>query len=465
MASSSYSSEGNSKSQQYFDDNCDSSKWPSISPDRAELLVEEKCDADDNEPTPELIFSKHELIGLKSCLKSSGGGLQPAVKRVRFDIIDVSSRRWISSLIPLLKLMSDYRRNLLNPHPFCSSVSVVPTQKFVCVEAELGEDMASFLNSMKPATPSTSKGANGVKKKRPITRTSAVSQRPLNGTSDVSANNKQTLPPTSSARSVSSKEPPKTKFPVREENRDAQGTIKEAEVQSSKPSAKGQSEQCSITYRLDYLHVRKLVYLFEFALYIRSTMVGKFRPLFLLCSLVCIVASIRRDGSENELEECDVSIAVQVVVLFDITPVNATQSFSNQQIRLTRTLRHLDVVLAGRNKSYAVIAFHRVPVIETQKRRRVDESSPAKALDAAAEHVAKYGFEGAKTLVLLVHDGHNTDLIAETLEATAKLVEMKADVFVITGSDHPNIPALVATPKKEEKCSPSKRRVFSSSKH
>uniref|UniRef100_A0A915D4Y2 Uncharacterized protein n=1 Tax=Ditylenchus dipsaci TaxID=166011 RepID=A0A915D4Y2_9BILA len=214
MTSSSEPIEENSELQQNFGFDYDPFKCPLISPDRAEQMEVDKSDADDNEPSPELIFSKHELIGLKSCLKSSSGGLQPAVKRVRFDIIDVSSPEVDIQLHSSAQTDVGLPMNpSASPGPPAPAYRLVTPQKFVCVEAELGEDMASFLNSMKPATPSTSKGTNGIKKKRPITRKVAVNQRPFNGTSDVSANNKQTPPPISSfAERVSSKEFPKQNF-------------------------------------------------------------------------------------------------------------------------------------------------------------------------------------------------------------------------------------------------------------
>lgn len=48
--------------------------------------------------------------------------------------------------------------------------------------------------------------------------------------------------------------------------------------------------------------------------------------------------------------------------------------------------------------------------------------SPVKALEAAGKHIVEVNFNrrinDVKSIIVLVHDGHNTDSIAETLEAT-----------------------------------------------
>lgn len=64
-------------------------------------------------------------------------------------------------------------------------------------------------------------------------------------------------------------------------------------------------------------------------------------------------------------------------------------------------------------------------------RRKYLDPSPAKALNAAGDHILATLSDFAeknskiisksneqKTIILLVHDGLNTDLIAETLEST-----------------------------------------------
>ncbi|KAI1731555.1 von willebrand factor type A domain-containing protein [Ditylenchus destructor] len=196
-------------------------------------------------------------------------------------------------------------------------------------------------------------------------------------------------------------------------------------------------------------------------------------PVLLAIFLCGIVGTI----AENILEDCDNESPLQILVLFDIlAPQEQAASFRTQQMRITKTLRHLDVVASGRNRSYALIAFHRLPVVLTQlnnaaqpeslnadklinqiealrprRKRRSDESSPAKALHAAGEHTSRHGIAGAKTIVFLIHDGHNSDLIAETLEATAKLVEIEAEIFVISGTEVPNVAALVGYAQERSK--------------
>ncbi|KAH7697962.1 von Willebrand factor domain-containing protein, partial [Aphelenchoides avenae] len=136
---------------------------------------------------------------------------------------------------------------------------------------------------------------------------------------------------------------------------------------------------------------------------------------------------------------------------------------------------HLNSTLRNRKHSFSFIAFHRAPVLLAQlnaqnatvdrvidqikslRPRRRLETSPAKALgmpfckdretlicsDLAAEEITTNGDVGAKAIILLAHEGLNTDLIAETLEATAKLSQLKASVFAVTGSEQPNLSSLI----------------------
>lgn len=45
------------------------------------------------------------------------------------------------------------------------------------------------------------------------------------------------------------------------------------------------------------------------------------------------------------------------------------------------------------------------------------ETSPARALETAADQITKGPEKAAKNIVFLAHDGQSTDLIAETMEA------------------------------------------------
>ncbi|VDN45819.1 unnamed protein product [Gongylonema pulchrum] len=54
------------------------------------------------------------------------------------------------------------------------------------------------------------------------------------------------------------------------------------------------------------------------------------------------------------------------------------------------------------------------------------DSSPAKALDLAAQQFINYGRSTANKLVILAHDGISTDLIAETLEARHELIAVSS---------------------------------------
>ncbi|KAL3068771.1 hypothetical protein niasHS_017337 [Heterodera schachtii] len=154
------------------------------------------------------------------------------------------------------------------------------------------------------------------------------------------------------------------------------------------------------------------------------------------------------------------STTLRVVVLFDITPEYAT-NFRNQQHRLFKTLRHIDQQVKGHQRFYALVAFHRTSVVLSglnyaqaknvekiiaqisglNPRRRL-ETAPSKAFATAAE-LLEYHQESNTTsettnIVLLIHDGFNTDMRNETFEAISKLTKHGAEIYAITGNLRPN---------------------------
>jgi hypothetical protein len=111
--------------------------------------------------------------------------------------------------------------------------------------------------------------------------------------------------------------------------------------------------------------------------------------------------------------------------------------FRSQKTKLIDTLRHLDAVTKGRDLSYSLIVFHKLPVslvgLNTPFSRIVDKvieqieslnpryhlgSSPAKALSMAAEQISLAGRKDASTLIFLTGSGRSTDLLTETLDVT-----------------------------------------------
>lgn len=124
----------------------------------------------------------------------------------------------------------------------------------------------------------------------------------------------------------------------------------------------------------------------------------------------------------------------------------------------------------NRSISYGFAVFHRLPVllsplnspksgdsskvtdqVKFVRPRRHAETSPAKALDLAAEQFENNGKSGARSIVVLVHNGDNSDLIAETLEAVDRLRKQKVQIFAISGSEDPNILALSGYTRQRER--------------
>ncbi|VDK67867.1 unnamed protein product [Anisakis simplex] len=126
---------------------------------------------------------------------------------------------------------------------------------------------------------------------------------------------------------------------------------------------------------------------------------------------------------------------VDVLFLVDITTDN-NKVFEAQQKKIVETIRHLSGSGFVSDARFGIIVFNQRPlllvpltsprakVLERMitevakiKARRNLETSPARAFDLAATHLNAHKRDDAKRLVMLVHNGHSTDLIAETMES------------------------------------------------
>uniref|UniRef100_A0A914IFZ5 VWFA domain-containing protein n=1 Tax=Globodera rostochiensis TaxID=31243 RepID=A0A914IFZ5_GLORO len=187
--------------------------------------------------------------------------------------------------------------------------------------------------------------------------------------------------------------------------------------------------------------------------------------IFLLISLPSILSQSSTNQTVDEQDDCATqskqSTTLRVVVLFDITPEYAT-NFRNQQLRLIKSLRHIDQRAKGQPRFYALVAFHRTSVVLSglnyaqaknvekiideihglNPRRRL-ETAPSKAFETAEELLeyhqkSLHNTSSTINIVLLVHDGLNTDTRNETFDAIAKLSKIEAGIFAIAGSVKPN---------------------------
>ncbi|TKR59414.1 hypothetical protein L596_029087 [Steinernema carpocapsae] len=168
------------------------------------------------------------------------------------------------------------------------------------------------------------------------------------------------------------------------------------------------------------------------------------------------------DGLHASLaaKECN-QTPVRAVFLVDLTADNP-QVFRMEQKRLIDMSIKLNNVTQGRDIEYSVIAFTRnavtllpfnsedsidvskvISVIGGLQHRPQIETSPAKAMDLAADQLAIKPKKNAKVVVIMSHDGYSTDLIAETLEAAAKLQKHRAVLFALTANPSPNVLALI----------------------
>ncbi|KAL3086407.1 hypothetical protein niasHT_033525 [Heterodera trifolii] len=147
--------------------------------------------------------------------------------------------------------------------------------------------------------------------------------------------------------------------------------------------------------------------------------------------------------------------------LFCLMPARKIKWISNN-----RKTEDIERFSTGRKRFYELIIFHRTPMerlqsanideiteqISTLSMVNSQETSPAKALNEARTVVEK--MPQAQSVILLAHDGHNTDLASETLTASARLSK-KVPIFAIAGGKTP--PALA---KLDEYTGGQRRRVF-----
>uniref|UniRef100_A0A1I8B0E3 VWFA domain-containing protein n=1 Tax=Meloidogyne hapla TaxID=6305 RepID=A0A1I8B0E3_MELHA len=120
-----------------------------------------------------------------------------------------------------------------------------------------------------------------------------------------------------------------------------------------------------------------------------------------------------------------------------------------------------------RSKFYGLIAFHRSAVvlntfnslessnidkfieqIRSLRPRRHLETSPAKALITATQLFPENS-NNSKNIIFLVHNGENTDMVNESIEAITKLSAKNISVFAIAGESFNERTLLSYT--KEEK--------------
>nr|CAD2174329.1 unnamed protein product [Meloidogyne enterolobii] len=135
------------------------------------------------------------------------------------------------------------------------------------------------------------------------------------------------------------------------------------------------------------------------------------------------------NGCQNEKN------SFQILVLFDISQEDFDY-FKNQQRRIEKVLRHINLITKeSSSKFYGLIAFHRSPVvlnplnslessnvdkvieqIHSLRPRRHLETSPAKALIIGTQLFSETS-NNSKNIILLVHNGENTDMVNESIEA------------------------------------------------
>nr|AVA09644.1 putative effector protein [Heterodera avenae] len=171
------------------------------------------------------------------------------------------------------------------------------------------------------------------------------------------------------------------------------------------------------------------------------------------------------NAEETECPKRNRANVLQTIVLFDASPENQLD-FQQQKDRVIKTLRDIDRFSSGRKRFYELIVFHRTPMDRLQSASidqiteqissllmtHSQETSPAKALNEARTIVEK--MPQAQSVILLAHDGHNTDLASETLTASARLSK-KVPIFAIAGGKTP--PALA---KLDEYTGGQRNRVY-----
>ncbi|KAK0428177.1 hypothetical protein QR680_010655 [Steinernema hermaphroditum] len=185
----------------------------------------------------------------------------------------------------------------------------------------------------------------------------------------------------------------------------------------------------------------------------RATMSVTHRLLLRVLLVLAAAVSVAAQGCNQT--------PIRAVFLVDLT-AETPSIFRQEQKRLIDTAIKIHNTSDGREVAFAVIAYTRNAVsllgfdssdskdinavisqLGSLQHRPQLESSPAKAMDMAAEQLSFKSKRGTKAVVVLSHDGYSTDLIAETLEATSKLQKHKAVLFALTANTSPNVLALI----------------------
>ncbi|VDM59893.1 unnamed protein product [Angiostrongylus costaricensis] len=129
----------------------------------------------------------------------------------------------------------------------------------------------------------------------------------------------------------------------------------------------------------------------------------------------------------NDIQTKCTNSDVDVVVVIDTTSTSMnTTEFLVQQHRLLRTLNLIaSMRQSGQSTSNSVV-------------RALDE-----ALSMFFESRPTDEFHQRNKIIILAHDGVNTDLVAETLETVSNIEKLGVVVFALTGSSRPNTFALL----------------------
>uniref|UniRef100_A0A0K0D025 VWFA domain-containing protein n=1 Tax=Angiostrongylus cantonensis TaxID=6313 RepID=A0A0K0D025_ANGCA len=143
----------------------------------------------------------------------------------------------------------------------------------------------------------------------------------------------------------------------------------------------------------------------------------------------------------NDIQTICSKSDVDVVVVIDTTSTSLnTTEFLVQQHRLLRTLKRLSNKLNGTRSVSNLVASVRQSGQSTSNSvvRALDE-----ALSMFFESRPTNEFDQRHKIIILAHDGVNTDLVAETVETVSNVEKLGVVVFALTGSSRPNTFALL----------------------
>uniref|UniRef100_A0A0K0F9M5 COL6A n=1 Tax=Strongyloides venezuelensis TaxID=75913 RepID=A0A0K0F9M5_STRVS len=163
-----------------------------------------------------------------------------------------------------------------------------------------------------------------------------------------------------------------------------------------------------------------------------------------------------KDSSNDN--ECSPILPIQVIFLVDITNHNIT-CFEQQKEKLLQTLDTIKSAAGIRNLSLGLVAFHRRPVLiididsakarrhndvriqieKLKPRKRSIDPYPAGAIEFTRDIFIKSYVENAKRLIILAHNGNNSDLMTDTITAKNNVNKLKVDIFAVTGNNSVNV--------------------------